>query len=56
MFPSSSNPQTLLKQMLVRPKDKIVKERVVGPVYEIKCEERDVSYICKVRDPSRLWS
>ena len=34
-------PANTLRQMLVRPKDPISKERVVGPVYHIHCECRD---------------
>jgi hypothetical protein len=38
-------PTNTLRQLLVRPKDKIIKERVVGPVYKIKCEDCEDSYI-----------
>ena len=38
-------PMHTLSQFLVRPKDKILKERVVGPVYHISCGSYDASYI-----------
>ena len=34
-----------LRQLLVRPKDKLDKERVVGPVYHIQCEDCPTSYV-----------
>ncbi len=34
-----------IKQLLVRPKDKILKERVVGPVYHTPCDICEASYI-----------
>ena len=34
-----------LRQLLVKPKDPVDKENVVGPVYKIKCEECEVTYV-----------
>ena len=34
-----------LSQILVRPKDKVIKERVVFPIYHISCDNYDDSYI-----------
>ena len=34
-----------IRQLLVRPKDKIDKERVVGPVYQINCTNCNTFYI-----------
>jgi len=39
------NPTNTLRQLLVRPKDPISKERVVGPVYHIKCESCNANYV-----------
>ena len=36
-----------LRQLLVKPKDPLSKENVVGPVYKIKCEEYDAVYVGK---------
>ena len=38
-------PTNNLRQLLVRPKDKLDKERVVGPVYHIQCEDCPASYV-----------
>lgn len=38
-------PSNTLRQLLVRPKDPLAKEKVVGPVYHIPCEECPASYI-----------
>jgi hypothetical protein len=38
-------PTNTLRQILVRPKDKVLKERVTCPVYQIKCEDCEDSYI-----------
>ena len=35
----------MLRQILVWPKDKVIKERVVCPVYHISCDNCDESYI-----------
>ncbi len=37
--PMYFKPTNTLRQQLVRPKDKLKKERVVGPVYQISCEK-----------------
>ena len=34
-----------LRQLLVKPKDPVDKENVVGPVYSIKCEECEATYV-----------
>ena len=34
-----------LRQLLVKPKDPVDKENVVGPVYKIKCEECEATYV-----------
>ncbi|XP_074661617.1 uncharacterized protein LOC141914249 [Tubulanus polymorphus] len=38
-------PMNTLRQILVRPKDKLDKSRVVSPVYHIKCEQCSDSYV-----------
>jgi hypothetical protein len=38
-------PFNTIRQMLVRPKDKITKERTVCPVYHINCDGCDASYV-----------
>ncbi len=43
--PAYFKPSNTIKQLLVRPKDKILKEWVVGPVYHIQCDTCEVSYI-----------
>ena len=43
--PAYFKPTNTLRQLLVRPKDPVVKERVVGPVYKISCEECEATYI-----------
>ena len=40
-FKSSST----LRQLLVHPKDPVGKDKVVGPVYKISCEECDATYV-----------
>ena len=35
-IPAYSKPYNTIQQLLVRPKDKVLKERVVGPVYSIE--------------------
>ena len=40
-------PNNTLRQLLVRPKDKLSKEKVVGPIYQITCETCTDSYIGK---------
>ena len=34
-----------LRQLLVHPKDPVGKDKVVGPVYKISCEECDATYV-----------
>ena len=34
-----------LRQLLVHPKDPVGKDKVVGPVYKISCEECDTTYV-----------
>ena len=43
--PMYFKPTNTLRQLLVRPKDKMKKERVVGPVYQISCEKCPATYI-----------
>ena len=43
--PAYFKPANTLRQLLVRPKDPVEKERVVGPVYHISCEDCDANYI-----------
>ncbi len=42
--PMYFKPTNTLRQLLVRPKDKLKKERVVGPVYQISCEKCPATY------------
>ena len=44
-IPTYFKPANTLRQLLVRPKDPVEKEKVVGPVYRIQCEMCDASYI-----------
>ncbi len=37
--PMYFKPTNILRQLLVSPKDKMKKERVIGPVYQISCEK-----------------
>ena len=37
-----------LRQILVRPKDKVIKERVVCHIYHISCDICDESYIGEI--------
>ena len=43
--PTYFKPTNMLRQLLVKLKDPVSKENVVGPVYKIKCEECEVTYI-----------
>ena len=43
--PAYFKPTNTLRQLLVRPKDPIEKEKVVGPVYKITCEDCEASYV-----------
>ena len=36
-----------LRQLLVRAKDKIQKEKMVGPVYHIQCDTCEASYVAE---------
>ena len=38
-------PVNTLRQLLVRPKDPLDKERVIGLVYQIKCSDCDAFYV-----------
>ena len=44
-IPMYFKPANTLRQLLVRPKDKVEKDKIVGPVYHIACSECDASYI-----------
>ncbi len=44
-IPAYFKPSNTIKQLLVWPKDKILKEHVVGPVYHIPCDTCEASYI-----------
>ncbi len=43
--PAYFKPSNTIKQLLVWPKDKILNEQVVGPVYHIPCDTCESSYI-----------
>ena len=34
-----------LRQLLVQPKDKVMKDKVVGPVYQITCDDCDAMFV-----------
>jgi hypothetical protein len=44
-IPTYFKPINTLRQLLVHPKDKLDKERTVGPVYHITCEDCSANYI-----------
>ena len=50
-IPTYFKPTNTLRQLLVKPKDPVSKENVVGPVYKIKCEECDAVYVVRLKDP-----
>ena len=41
-------PTNTLRQILVWPKDKVIKERMVCPIYHISCHSCDDSYIGEI--------
>ena len=43
-IPTYFKPTNTLRQLLVKPKDPVDKENVVGPVYKIKCEECEATH------------
>jgi len=43
--PTYFKPTNTLRQLLVRPKDPVEKEKVVGPVYRISCEDCEASCV-----------
>ncbi len=43
--PAYFKPSNTIKLLLVWPKDKILKEQVVGPVYHIPCDTCQASYL-----------
>ena len=47
-IPAYFKPTTTLQQLLVQPKDKVEKRRVVGPVYHITCDDCDATYIGEI--------
>ena len=44
-FATYFKPSNTLRQLLVRPKDPVGKEKVVGPVYKIECDSCEATYI-----------
>ena len=44
-IPTYFKPTNTLHQLLVHPKDPVGKDKVVGPVYKISCEECEVTYV-----------
>ena len=44
-IPAYFKPSNTLRQLLVRPKDKLDKLQVTGPVYHIPCEDCPASYV-----------
>ena len=45
VIPTYFKPTNTLRQLLVKPKNHVDKENVVGPVYKIKCEECEATYV-----------
>ena len=43
--PTYFKPTNTLRQLLVKPKDQVPKDNTVGPVYLIKCEDCEASYV-----------
>ena len=43
--PTYFKPSNTLWQLLVHPKDPVGKDKVVGPVYKISCEECEATYV-----------
>ena len=52
-LPAYFEPMNTLHQLLVRLKDKILKEQVVGPLWDIPCDSCDVSYTGKTERSSK---
>ena len=44
-IPTYFKPTNTLRQLLVEPKDIVDKENAVEPVYKIKCEECEATYV-----------
>ena len=44
-IPTYFKPTNTLRQLLVHPKDPVGKDKVVGPVYKISCEECEATYV-----------
>jgi len=44
-IPAFFKPSNTLRQLLVRPKDKLDKDKVVGPVYHIQCDDCEAGYV-----------
>ena len=47
-------PVNTLRQLLVRPKDPLEKERVIRPVYQIKCQDCEASYVGETGESRHL--
>ena len=43
--PAYFKPSNTLRQLLVHPKDPVGKDKVVGPVYKISCEDCEATYV-----------
>ena len=44
-IPAYFKPTNTLRQLLVHPKDPVGKDKVVGPLYKISCEECEATYV-----------
>ena len=48
-IPTYFKPTNTLRQLLVHPKDPAEKDKVVGPVYKISCEDCEATYVGKTK-------
>ena len=44
-MPTYFKSSNTLRELLVHPNDQVGKDKVVGPVYKISCEECDATYM-----------